>query len=220
MDKEAIARVRAAVEKREAGVQKDRERAARSGHIWTDDDLAQARSWATVSSIGLDDLHAILALQSSERGEVARITAWDAAENEIARVSSEVSFADTVPEAKRAGVKVGIDLCLAAIRLAASRALRDIPLSSYATLSPAEPSPESREAWQPIETAPKDGDSFLGCNADYADGCMEVIFWDDQPTDSDFPWGGESINFHKERFTHWMPLPALPASALSAPAHD
>lgn len=65
--------------------------------------------------------------------------------------------------------------------------------------------------WQPIETAPKDGEPFLGTNARYAYSLQRcgVYYWDrwcwrhqvDDYGDPPATW-----------LTHWMPLPAPPQS--------
>ena len=64
--------------------------------------------------------------------------------------------------------------------------------------------------WQPIETAPRDGEAFLACDWRTKDS-QEVVFY--YPGDNpDFIWGQTENDYrlHKDRFTHWMPLPALP----------
>jgi hypothetical protein len=91
-----------------------------------------------------------------------------------------------------------------------------------ATLSPAEPSPESREGWQPIETLTK-GDGYVLGWSGRSDDCGEREYfmgrlYDIRP--------GALLNEWTGRWrgaTHWRPLPSPPASAiraLSAPAHD
>ncbi len=67
--------------------------------------------------------------------------------------------------------------------------------------------------WQPIETAPKDETSILVCDARVIDS-QKVVYWDDNP--EKLPWGwcvdDASIAYHQDAFTHWMPLPAQPAT--------
>jgi hypothetical protein len=95
-------------------------------------------------------------------------------------------------------------------------------LDARATLSPAEPSPESREGWQPIETLTK-GDGYVLGWSGRSDDCGEREYfmgrlYDIRP--------GALLNEWTGRWrgaTHWRPLPSPPASAiraLSAPAHD
>jgi hypothetical protein len=82
--------------------------------------------------------------------------------------------------------------------------------------------PEGREpeGWQPIETAPKDGYILaVGCN-----GTQRVIpvhwvsdfFEGDTAVESGWYLEGMKL----ARPTHWMPLPAPPASALRAPERE
>lgn len=86
--------------------------------------------------------------------------------------------------------------------------------------------------WQPIETAPRDGSTFLICRAgedDHFDGygSYEVGRYDPYMTTdyqevegglfrkvmrSSYDWSGFN-NFH--RATHWMPLPAPPTPIAS-----
>lgn len=80
-------------------------------------------------------------------------------------------------------------------------------------------------AWQPIETAPRDGTWFLGYSyrRDVQD-TIEVWHWD---ADSDRDGGGGFwINAYDSNIdeypTHWTPLPAPPVVALQAakePSH-
>lgn len=64
--------------------------------------------------------------------------------------------------------------------------------------------------WQPIETAPRDGEEFLGWfqqNGEY--GRPVVCAW--QPyIDLMYPWHGEWNSFAEDKITHWMPLPHPP----------
>jgi hypothetical protein len=77
-----------------------------------------------------------------------------------------------------------------------------------------------REAWQPIETAPRDGsviDLWSDCHGRLAD-CRwrkhAVLYADDEPT---FAWfkrnGGRAFNVGLDAdFSHWRPLPKSPAA--------
>lgn len=67
--------------------------------------------------------------------------------------------------------------------------------------------------WQPIETAPKDGTLVLTWGD--ARACFAVSYWcpSDEEWMTDFRGkGNEQIVYA----THWMPLPAPPASPLQA----
>lgn len=66
------------------------------------------------------------------------------------------------------------------------------------------------QAWQPIETAPKDGKEFLAYPCDVSD--MGVIRWDCDPEDeSGQCWRGQdNERIENDPPTHWMPLPAAP----------
>ena len=59
--------------------------------------------------------------------------------------------------------------------------------------------------WQPIETAPKDGDCFIGL--DYRGGAMGIysicVYYDGRIECAD---DGEP----RKNLTHWMPLPEPP----------
>lgn len=62
--------------------------------------------------------------------------------------------------------------------------------------------------WQPIETAPKDGTSFLACNSKVIDW-YQVVFYDDENPSA--AWAvADGPNYHQAMFTHWMPLPDPP----------
>jgi hypothetical protein len=73
-----------------------------------------------------------------------------------------------------------------------------------ATLSPAEPSPLTREGWQPIETAPRPCQPVLVWSAVYSAPVIAK-----SGNDGSF-WEGDWE--FEVRATHWMPLPAPPAS--------
>jgi hypothetical protein len=63
--------------------------------------------------------------------------------------------------------------------------------------------------WQPIETAPKDGNSIL---IRRGDSCR-VAYWEDADDEADgtYMWhvedAAKGFNHHKDWPTHWMPLP-------------
>jgi hypothetical protein len=61
-------------------------------------------------------------------------------------------------------------------------------------------------AWQPIETAPKDGDSILCVDC----LCRVVLWWDD----SIGQWRDISGDTYEP--SHWMPLPNLPVALKEA----
>src|SRR4051812_17561165 len=96
---------------------------------------------------------------------------------------------------------------------------------SHASHGAADASPPSVSipcAWQPIETAPRDGTWFVIMRADepdsYEAGCFDPHYWDEYvPAGGGLyrkerkqvgDWRGFS-NFH--RATHWAPLPEPPA---------
>lgn len=71
--------------------------------------------------------------------------------------------------------------------------------------------------WRPIESAPRDGTSILTADSD---GGMYVVDWCETLNESAKAsghcwWGTEGsgrYGFHTSAFTHWMPLPAPPAT--------
>lgn len=63
--------------------------------------------------------------------------------------------------------------------------------------------------WQPIETAPKDGQPFMVCGMDYL--WPVAAYWDDK--DHKFRFCEEDEAAHD--LTHWMPLPELPPMPLT-----
>lgn len=81
-----------------------------------------------------------------------------------------------------------------------------------------------REAWQPIETAPKDGTQILGWCSNYGARQTHWHFYGEcSIAKAQFDAGkGESGNWYWEeplnhwlsswKPTHWMPLPAAPTS--------
>jgi hypothetical protein len=62
--------------------------------------------------------------------------------------------------------------------------------------------------WQPIETAPLDGTSILVAVESEQDS-HQVVYFDDDGED-DFVWRSENNRWHRNAFTHWMPLPTPP----------
>jgi hypothetical protein len=68
--------------------------------------------------------------------------------------------------------------------------------------------------WQPIETAPKDGDCILLLSAHKGEGVSyRVAYWDEEGRKY-FQWhvddSADGFNHHDNFFTHWMPLPQPP----------
>lgn len=70
-------------------------------------------------------------------------------------------------------------------------------------------------AWQPIETAPKDGTEILVCGLEYGEGpdrFQRVVYWVE--TENGDAWylaeWGEDNRMKVGYLTHWMPLPATP----------
>jgi len=59
--------------------------------------------------------------------------------------------------------------------------------------------------WQPIETAPKDGQYFLA----YAPGCGRLLMrcWSEQSSET---FALEGPSWKNPEPTHWMPLPPAP----------
>ena len=81
--------------------------------------------------------------------------------------------------------------------------------------SPASPPITEQGAWQPIETAPKDGTWFLGWvdRADVEDQ-YDVWRWDAEiETESGYGFWVNAADSNLDEFpTHWQPLPTPPAS--------
>jgi Lar family restriction alleviation protein len=65
------------------------------------------------------------------------------------------------------------------------------------------------DQWQPIETAPKDGNPFLAfCDMDGAK-FQTVLTWEE--VGAKYPWRDwNGVGIHNEVPTHWMPLPSAP----------
>ncbi|MDR5655007.1 hypothetical protein [Ruixingdingia sedimenti] len=104
-------------------------------------------------------------------------------------------------------------------KVASVRRLRDeyrtVPLYAH----PANPAPALDPGWQPIETAPMDGSSFL---AWYPTPPMCVDAWDVRrtwwaPEDGRWDTTDMTVDPHDpEAPTHWTPLPAPPRSDMGA----
>jgi hypothetical protein len=60
--------------------------------------------------------------------------------------------------------------------------------------------------WQPIETAPRDGEYFLAWNGNWR-GLAR--FWEPN-YEGDPPWVDETTQYIVPEPTHWMPLPEPP----------
>jgi len=68
-------------------------------------------------------------------------------------------------------------------------------------------------AWQPIETAPKDGTVVLGWSGVWSVGMPETVLWLDRAERSGwFTYAGHHRFMNQP--THWMPLPAPPLPAV------
>jgi hypothetical protein len=63
--------------------------------------------------------------------------------------------------------------------------------------------------WQPIATAPKDGRAILACATKLLDW-VQVVWWNDEGRDPHFWSVSDGPTYHKDMFTHWMPLPDPP----------
>lgn len=76
--------------------------------------------------------------------------------------------------------------------------------------------------WQPIDTAPKNGDPILVTSAGYAYSLQrcKIVYWGGVISDSERPdftnvgwhdqFDDEDEDAPQDGFTHWMPLPAPP----------
>ena len=62
--------------------------------------------------------------------------------------------------------------------------------------------------WQPIETAPKD-QTFLAVLNCAGQQTIYTMRWEVAEAKNNRP---DHYVFHRERVTHWMPLPALPGT--------
>ena len=66
---------------------------------------------------------------------------------------------------------------------------------------------EAANAWQPIETAPRDGSRILAYQSSTGD-CISECWWEEDLTDF---WAGWVNDFDSEPSpTHWRPLPSPP----------
>jgi len=65
--------------------------------------------------------------------------------------------------------------------------------------------------WQPIETAPKDGTAILAIDVNIED-THQIVYYEERHPKSLYVWHmSDSCSvYHRDRFTHWMPLPAQP----------
>ena len=74
------------------------------------------------------------------------------------------------------------------------------------------------DKWQPIETAPRDGRTFLAVNKKHPYGTCRVVYFDEEAKDTHI-WhvedAAEGFNHHKDFFTHWMHQPEPPIEDLS-----
>ena len=63
--------------------------------------------------------------------------------------------------------------------------------------------------WQPIETAPKDGTTILAVDAWFT---YAVVYYEELRPRSIYVWRiiDSPTIYRKDRFTHWMSLPAQP----------
>lgn len=68
------------------------------------------------------------------------------------------------------------------------------------------------DGWQPIQTAPKDGTEFLGYNAESER--MYLIERVHIEYSNETTWCDRS-GYYGIHLTHWMPLPAAPASGVT-----
>jgi hypothetical protein len=68
-------------------------------------------------------------------------------------------------------------------------------------------------AWQPIETAPRDGSYFLGVFIEDMGRSMAVLAYDTDPAGAEFPWLADDVGaYHMGALTHWRPLPTPPTT--------
>ncbi len=79
----------------------------------------------------------------------------------------------------------------------------------YAAAPPAQPAaqPVQPQGWQPIETAPKDGQEFVTANS-MQGFVKELVSWNRIHG----YWQSKGKSIHMQA-THWMPLPARPGGA-------
>jgi len=87
----------------------------------------------------------------------------------------------------------------------ASKVAIDMPLGKHKLYTSA---PTIPEGWQPIETAPKDGTEIIAWGEHLG---HLVVGWDDTTQGPDFNWAtADGLNYHKDAFAYWMPLPEAP----------
>ena len=67
---------------------------------------------------------------------------------------------------------------------------------------------QSQQEWRAMDSAPRDGSSFLARWKDSE--CMTVVQYDDDPPSPDMTWDALDIHYHENSFSHWLPLPPLP----------
>jgi Lar family restriction alleviation protein len=84
-------------------------------------------------------------------------------------------------------------------------------LSRSATAAPTAEQAEAVREWQPIETAPKDGTEVWAFNGEQA-----RMLWSEGQEWALWVWADQLLadaDPEPEQPTHWMPLPAAPASS-------
>jgi hypothetical protein len=65
--------------------------------------------------------------------------------------------------------------------------------------------------WQPISTAPKDGEFLAyGCFTEQNGSKVETIRVAEYSGDKKWPWETDEGLHHPDFFSHWMPLPTPP----------
>ena len=73
----------------------------------------------------------------------------------------------------------------------------------------------SMSAWMPIDSAPKDGRTFLAVNAEKPSVTYRVVYFDEDAK-KPYCWHVEDaragFEHHSDFFTHWMPLPEPPVT--------